>query len=88
LNIAYVKKQGRSFSSLILIPRPLAAGAYPVNDILLINVVKNSVTNQRGIHKGFIFSARTKTLNPKVNTAVARAGMELWKIFVFATLKL
>ena len=35
-----------------------------------------------------VFRALEKTLDPAVNTAVGRPGMELWKIFVLATLKL
>jgi len=35
-----------------------------------------------------VFSALEKTLDSSVNTAVGRPGMELWKIFVLATLKL
>jgi len=35
-----------------------------------------------------VFTALEKTLNPSVSTVVGRPGMELWKIFVLATLKL
>ncbi|MCF6299432.1 MAG: hypothetical protein L3J01_06095, partial [Thiomicrorhabdus sp.] len=35
-----------------------------------------------------VFSALEKTLDPAVNTKVGRPGMELWKTFVLATLKL
>ena len=35
-----------------------------------------------------VFNTLEKTLDPNVNTKVGRPGMELWKIFVLATLKL
>jgi len=35
-----------------------------------------------------VFSALEKTLDPKIKTTTGRPGMELWKIFVLATLKL
>lgn len=35
-----------------------------------------------------VFSALEKTLDPAVNVNTGRPGMELWKIFVLATLKL
>lgn len=35
-----------------------------------------------------VFDALEKTLDPKIKTTTGRPGMELWKIFVLATLKL
>jgi len=35
-----------------------------------------------------VFNALEKTLDPTIDTTVGRPGMELWKIFVLATLKL
>jgi len=35
-----------------------------------------------------IFSALEKTLDPSINSKTGRPGMELWTIFVLATLKL